>query len=88
MTFGVALFSDAVFVSRQTRMLSDAPSSVKTARELRKYSVPFASSEYWSPGVIAGQSVNPAPSGPRPTVLIRSVETDIPPDSSACFENE
>ena len=44
--FGAALLSGAVFVSRQTRMLFDSPSSVKTGRELRKYSVPFASSEY------------------------------------------
>src|SRR5262245_37552654 len=79
---GVAVFSDAVLVIVHWRISVLRPSSSKTARELRKYSVPLFSEAYVVPGTDAGQTVKPAPSGPIPSVLNRTALPE-PPVSAA-----
>jgi len=56
-----------------------------TASELRKNSVPLLFSWYIVPGTVAGQTVNPAPSGPMPSVLNSNAVVAVPA-TSAAFE--
>ncbi len=79
---GVAVFSDAVLVIVHCRIWLLVPSSLKTAFELRKYSLPLFTVEYVVPGTDAGQTVKPAPSGPVPSVLNRTALPE-PPVSAA-----
>src|SRR6185369_1349461 len=79
-TAGDELLSDDVLLIVHCRIESLTPSSVKTARELRKYSLPPLAVAKVVPGTVAGQTVKPAPSGPAPSVL-NSTALPVPPRS-------
>ena len=59
------VLSDELLATVHCRMLVLVPSLLKTAFELRKYSLPPLTVAYVVPGTVAGQTVKPAPSGPR-----------------------
>src|SRR5262249_28647501 len=79
-TAGDELLSDAVLLIVHCRMESLTPSSSKTARELRKYSLPLLAVAKVVPGTVAGQTVKASPSGPEPRVL-NSTALPVPPRS-------
>src|SRR5690348_7393180 len=72
---GLAAFSDDVFDIVHRRIDVLVPPR-NTASELRKYSLPPCAPSNALPGVMAGHTVKPAPSGPAPSV---SNSTTLPP---------
>src|SRR3954463_3358136 len=78
---GDVVFNEEVFVIDHRRMELLVPSSENTALELRKYSVPPLSVLNWFPGLTAGQTVKPPPSGPAPKVLKSTTLPLLPPSS-------
>src|SRR2546425_8382590 len=85
LSMGVEL-SELVFVSAQITSDVDVLSAASTARELRKYAVPPASSENWLPGVVAGQTVNPSSPSTASSVLITVISKLCGVDTSCAFD--